>query len=93
MPLDLGALEEGGAEGTRLSLAPGPLTSLPESMGFILFGKTILVVHKKFGLFLGHPLGKRVYFARKRESEKQTRSKAWKVEAEPTESQRNGFRV
>ena len=30
--------------------------SLPEFMNFNLFGKTILVVNVKFGLFLGHPL-------------------------------------
>ena len=28
---------------------------LPEFMNFKLFGKTILVVNVKFGLFLGHP--------------------------------------
>ena len=32
--------------------------SLPEFMNFKLFGKTILVVHLKFELFLGHPLSK-----------------------------------
>ena len=31
--------------------------SLPEFMSFKLFGRTILVVQKKFGLFGGHPLG------------------------------------
>ena len=34
--------------------------SLPEFMDFILFGKTILVVNKKFGLFLANQLRKRV---------------------------------
>ena len=34
-------------------------TSLPEFMDFILFGKTILVVNKKFGLFLANQLRKR----------------------------------
>ena len=34
--------------------------SLPEFMDFILFGKTILVVNKKFGLFLANELRKRV---------------------------------
>ena len=38
----------------------GLISSLPELMDFILFGKTILVVNKKFGLFLVHPLRKRV---------------------------------
>ena len=33
--------------------------SLPEFMDFILFGKTILVVNKKFGLFLANQLRKR----------------------------------
>ena len=33
-------------------------SSLPEFMNFKLFGKTVLVVNIKFGLFLGHPLGK-----------------------------------
>ena len=33
-------------------------TSLPEFMNFKLFGRTILVGNIKFGLFLGHPLGK-----------------------------------
>ena len=33
--------------------------SLPEFMNFKLFGKTILVVNKKFGLFWGHPLSRR----------------------------------
>ena len=32
------------------------LSSLPEFMNFKLFGKTILVVNIKFGLFFGHPL-------------------------------------
>ena len=32
------------------------VSSLPEFMNFKLFGKTILVVNIKFGLFLGHPL-------------------------------------
>ena len=32
--------------------------SLPEFMNFKLFGKTILVVNIKFGLFRGHPLSK-----------------------------------
>ena len=36
------------------------LNSLPEFMDFILFGKTILVVNKKFGLFLANQLRKRV---------------------------------
>ena len=31
-------------------------SSLPEFMNFKLFGRTILVVQKKFGLFWGHPL-------------------------------------
>ena len=31
---------------------------LPEFMNFKLFGKTILVVNKKFGLFWGHPLSR-----------------------------------
>ena len=35
-----------------------PVVSLPEFMGFILFGKTILVVNKKFGLFLANQLRK-----------------------------------
>ena len=30
--------------------------ALPEFMNFKLFGKTILVVDAKFGLFLGQPL-------------------------------------
>ena len=32
--------------------------SLPEFLDFKLFGKTSLVVHKKFGLFLADPLRK-----------------------------------
>ena len=35
-----------------------PLSALPEFMNFKLFGKTILVVNIKFGLFLGHPLSR-----------------------------------
>ena len=38
------------------------LASLPEFMNFKLFGKTILVVHIKFGLFLGHPLSQGAVF-------------------------------
>ena len=34
----------------------GGVVSLPEFMNINLFGKTILVVNKKFGLFVGHPL-------------------------------------
>ena len=34
------------------------LTSLPELVDFKLFGKTILVVNKKFKLFLASQLGK-----------------------------------
>ena len=36
---------------------PKQTPSLPEFMNFKLFGKTILVVNIKFGLFWGHPLG------------------------------------
>ena len=44
----------------RLVWTPSPpLSSLPEFMDFILFGKTILVVNKKFGLFLANQLRKR----------------------------------
>ena len=42
------SIPEGEAEGI----------SLPEFMNFRLFGKTILVVNIKSGLFSGHPLSK-----------------------------------
>ena len=47
--------------GTSILLfLPGLLYSLPEFMDFKLFGKTILVVNKKFGLCLANQLRKRV---------------------------------
>ena len=39
-------------------LSTAVCVSLPQFMNFKLFGKTILVVNIKFGLFLGHPLSK-----------------------------------
>ena len=47
--------QEGPAMGARLL----SYISLPEFMDFILFGKTILVVNKKFGLFLANQHRKR----------------------------------
>ena len=39
--------------GSEMNTPPGLTDSLPELMGFKLFGKTILVVNKKFRLFVG----------------------------------------
>ena len=39
-----------------LAAAQIHVVSLPEFMNFKLFGKIILVVNIKFGLFVGHPL-------------------------------------
>ena len=41
------------------SRSPDRRYSLPQFMSFKPFGKTVLVVNMKFGLFLGHPLSKR----------------------------------
>ena len=47
-----------GHLGARNIDQPPSHFSLPEFMNFQLFGKTMLVVNVKFGLFLGHPLSK-----------------------------------
>ena len=47
----------GGVHRSPSALVPF-LVSLPEFMNFKLFGKTILVENKKFGLFFCHPLSK-----------------------------------
>ena len=49
-----------GSGGRDSTASPGIriFYSLPELMDFKLFGKTILVVNKKFGLFLASQLGK-----------------------------------
>ena len=47
-----------GEEGWYDSMYVSFSSSLPEFMDFKLFGKIILVVNIKFGLFLGHPLSK-----------------------------------
>ena len=38
-----------------------PFCSLPEFLDFIFFGKTILEINRKFGLFMASPLRKRVW--------------------------------